>query len=95
MVTKEVNKRMREAAAAGKTIVLNNMNNRRKYRDDYKNILRDYDVHWIYIYVEADSLQKNIDRRDGQIPAHVFPKLLERLEFPTVDEYERLQLIIT
>ena len=95
MVTTEFNKRMKDAAAAGKTIVLNNMNNRRKYRDDYKNILRDYDVHWIYIYVEADSIQKNIDRRDGQIPAHVFPKLLERLEFPTVDEYERLQLIIT
>jgi predicted kinase len=94
-VTREFNKRMIEAAAAGKTIVLNNMNNKRKYRDDYKNILRDYNVHWIYVYVEADSLQKNIDRRNGQIPAHVFPKLMENFEFPTIDEYEHLQIILT
>ena len=94
-VTKEFNKRMKDAAAAGKTIILNNMNNKRKYRDDYKNILRDYNVHWIYVYVEADSLQKNIDRRNGQIPAHVFPKLMENFEFPTIDEYEHLEIIIT
>ena len=94
-VTKEFNKRMKDAAAAGKTIILNNMNNKRKYRDDYKNILRDYNVHWIYVYVEADSLQKNIDRRNGQIPAHVFPKLVEGFEYPTVDEYEHLQIILT
>jgi predicted kinase len=94
-VTKEFNKRMVEAAAAGKTIILNNMNNKRKYRDEYKRILKDYNVTWHYIYVEADSLQKNIDRRNGQIPEHVFPKLIENFEFPTFDEYDRLEYIIT
>lgn len=85
--------RLKEAAKNGKTIILNNMNNRRNYRDAYKQILEDYNVCWKYIYVEASELNKNIERRKGQIHELAFRKMVERFEFPTPDEYDELQII--
>ena len=71
------------------------MNNRRKYRDDYKQKLKDYNVTWHYVYVEADSLQTNIDRRKGQIHQLAFMKMSESFEFPTPDEYDTFRIVKT
>lgn len=93
LVTKTFNEKLIKAANDGKTIILNNMNNRRKYRDEYKRLLKDYNVCWEYIYVEADSLQKNIDRRKGQINSTVFRKMAETFEYPTIDEYNYMWIV--
>lgn len=91
-VTDVFNKQLLDAANEGKTIVINNMNNKRKYRDAYKEMLKNYDVTWNYIYVEADSLQKNIERRKGQISEDAFYNMIESFEYPTADEYDVLKV---
>jgi predicted kinase len=92
-VTEVFNRKLKDAAEAGKVIVLNNMNNRRKYRDAYKQMLKDYNVCWKYIYVEASELSKNIERRNGQIHELAFRKMVESFEFPTPDEYDVFQIV--
>ena len=92
-VTEVFNRKLKDAAEAGKVIVLNNMNNRRKYRDAYKQMLKDYNVCWKYIYVEASELNKNIERRKGQIHELAFRKMVETFEFPTSDEYDVFQIV--
>ena len=92
-VTEVFNRKLKDAAESGKVIVLNNMNNRRKYRDAYKKMLKDYNVCWKYIYVEASELNKNIERRKGQINELAFRKMVESFEFPTPDEYDVFQII--
>ena len=92
-VTEVFNRKLKDAAEAGKVIVLNNMNNRRKYRDAYKQMLKDYNVCWKYIYVEASELNKNIERRKGQIHELAFRKMVETFEFPPSDEYDELLII--
>lgn len=94
-VTRVFNERMLRAAKDGKYIVLNNMNNKRKYRDSYKAILSGYDVTWRYIICEARGLEKNIERRKGQIAEVVFPSLVESLDWPTPDEYDRLEFVLS
>lgn len=92
-VTEVFNRKLKDAAESGNVIVLNNMNNRRKYRDAYKQMLKDYNVCWKYIYVEASELNKNIERRKGQIHELAFRKMVETFEFPTSDEYDELLII--
>lgn len=92
-VTEVFNRKLKDAAESGKVIVLNNMNNRRKYRDAYKQMLKDYNVCWKYIYVEASELSKNIERRNGQIHELAFRKMVENFEFPTPDEYDIFQIV--
>lgn len=94
-VTAIFNERLKDAAELGKVIVINNMNNRRKYRDEYKRILKDYNVIWNYIYVEASEISKNIERRKNQIPEHVMIRLTEVFDFPTIDEYNKMDVIYT
>ena len=69
------------------------MNNKRKYRDAYKQMLKDYNVCWKYIYVEASELNKNIERRKGQIHELAFRKMVESFEFPTPDEYDVFKIV--
>ena len=92
-VTEVFNRKLKDAAESGKVIVLNNMNNRRKYRDAYKQMLKDYNVCWKYIYVEASELNKNIERRKGQIHELAFRKMVESFEFPTPDEYDVFKIV--
>ena len=92
-VTEVFNRKLKDAAESGKVIVINNMNNKRKYRDAYKQMLKDYNVCWKYIYVEASELNKNIERRKGQIHELAFRKMVETFEFPTSDEYDELLII--
>ena len=92
-VTEVFNRKLKDAAESGKVIVLNNMNNKRKYRDAYKQMLKDYNVCWKYIYVEASELNKNIERRKGQIHELAFRKMVESFEFPTPDEYDVFKIV--
>lgn len=94
-VTEIFNSRLMDAARSGKHIVINNMNNRRKYRDIYKNMLKGYNVYWRYIYVEASELSKNIERRRGQIDETAFARMVEGFEFPNPDEYNELIIVNT
>ena len=93
-VTEECNKRILSAAKNGKLIILNGINLKRKYRDAYKKLLSNYLVNWVYVYVETDSLQTNLERRNGQISREVFENMIANFEWPDYDEYDTLKVVL-
>ena len=90
LVTGIFNAKLREYAAAGEDIAINNINLRRKYRLGFKKTLADFDVKWIYVVVEAPDLDTNKERRKGQIPPEVFDRMAASYEPPTPDEYDEI-----
>lgn len=94
-VSRVFNEKLLKAAVDGKTVVINNTNLKKKYRDAYKDLLKGYNMIWHYVYVEADSLEKNIERRKGQINPSVFSSMMDTMNFPHKDEYDTLHLVQT
>lgn len=95
LVTERFEQKMIEAAEQGKILVLDNMNNRREYRDSYKKILKGYDTRWKYVYCEAPTLDINIMRRHGQIDGDLFGGMIDHFDMPSYEEYESLRINIT
>lgn len=90
-VSEIFNKRLAEYAKNGVDFVINNINLKKKYRDDYHTMANQAsgnNIEWDYIYIEAPSLQSNINRREGQIKANAFNDMIEKFDWPTADEYD-------
>ena len=94
-VTKLFNERLLDAAREDKVIVLNNINLKAKYREETLRYLSGYDVHSIYYYIEANCLDKNKERREGQIPDEVFDNMIMNFDWPKPSEYNEFYKIIT
>lgn len=92
-VTKIFNERMTNAAKEGKTIIINNINIKKEYRTVFEKFLSNYNVYVEYVYIEASSLSKNIERRKGQISSEIFYNMIERFEWPTKDEYDKFLVV--
>lgn len=95
IVTEVFNKKMVDNALLGKTLILDNMNNRKEYRDGYKTLLKDYNVVWRYVYCEAPTLDVNIYRRHGQIPEDAFSNMIKNFDMPHYSEYDVLNIKIS
>ena len=89
-VTTLFNTKLKEYARAGEDIAINNTNLKRRFRNEYKRALADFDVKWIYVIVEAQNLDVNKERRAGQIPPEVFDRMAKSFEAPTPDEYDEI-----
>lgn len=90
-VSEIFNNRLSEYAKNGVDFVINNINLKKKYRDDYHtmaNHASGNNIEWVYVYVEAPTLQSNISRREGQIKASAFNDMIEKFDWPTADEYD-------
>lgn len=94
-VTKLFNDRLLDAARNGKVIVLNNINLKAKYREETLRYLSGYDVKSIYYYIEADCLDTNKERRNGQIPDEVFDNMIMNFDWPKPSEYNEFYKITT
>lgn len=92
IVTEVFNERLINAVKENKSVVINNINLKRKYREAYKELLKPYNVWYDYVYVEAPTLEDNIERRKGQISAQVFEQMIDKFDFPTVEEYQTLYI---
>lgn len=82
------------AASFGDDIIIDNTNLKKAYRDNYHTLLQDYDVLWVYVYVEASKLEKNLSRREGMINASVFDNMIRGFEWPSTNEYDILKTYI-
>ena len=91
-VTAYCHKAIIEAAINGKVIIIDDMNIKRKYRDSIKEILKDFNTVYHYVYVEANGIDKNISRRQGQVSENILHKMIESIEWPTVDEYNTFKI---
>ena len=83
-------KLIKDAAYFGDTIIVDNINLKRKYRDYFKDLLKDYNVEYHYHYVETKSLKTNILRREGQINKEVFINMIKSFDWPEASEYDYL-----
>ena len=89
-VSSVFNKRLIEAARDGsKTIVLDNLNLKKKYRDAYKEQLSLYAVNWVYAYIEANGLQTNLERRSDDIDLETLKGMIMSFDWPRPDEYDK------
>ena len=89
-VSKYCDKLMLDAAYFGDTIIIDNINLKKKYRDYYKTLLKDFNVRWVYHYVETSNLETNIKRRAGQIDRNVFTNMIKSFEWPDASEYDKI-----
>lgn len=92
-VSKVFNDRVVEAAENNKMIVINNINLKKGYRDDIHELLKKYNPWYTYIYVQADSLEKNYMRRHGQIDEEVFDKMIMSFDWPYAPEYDEMKIV--
>lgn len=92
-VSEEFNRQVLDAVKAGKDVIIDNINLKRKYREALKLLLQGYNIRWNYVYFEAQGgLSENIKRRDGQISGDVFDNMILNFDWPTVNEYHSLDI---
>ena len=94
-VTDMFNDMVLNAAKQGKRIVIDNLNLKKEYRNGYKSLLSNYDVEWVYYYVEAENLSVNMARRKSQISENVFNEMIGKLEWPSSNEYDTFNIVHT
>lgn len=92
-VTKIVDERIKNICNERKSFIIDNTSLKKKVRKQYTNLCRQYNAVPVYIYVEAPSMEENIERRKGQIKEDVIRKMWNTMEFPTKDECFNLLLI--
>ena len=90
-VSEKCNEMILMAADLGETIIIDNTNLKRKYRDSYRNLLSNYNLVITYDYVETKTLDNNLQRRDGQIGKEVFDNMIMGFEWPQADEYDYIK----
>lgn len=93
LVSQLFNKRMLDAAKHGKDIIINNINLKSEYRKEYIRQLSNYALNVIYIYIETDSLDINLERRDGQVDLSVYNSMIEKFDWPDKSEYDSIHYI--
>ena len=93
-VSEKCDEMIMTAAILGEDIIIDNTNLKKVYRDHYHELLADYDVVWVYVYVEATKLEKNLSRREGMINDSVFDNMIRGFEWPSTNEYDILKTYI-
>ena len=89
-VTKVYNEKLEYAINNSKCIVLNNVHNKKKYREASVKLLQEAGFRIFYIYIEAPTLEFNYKRREGQIPEETIKAMALSFEFPEPGEYDNL-----
>lgn len=84
-VSKVFNERLVSAAVEGKEVIINNINLKKKYRDDYKNLVTLPNAKWVYWYVEAPTLMDNVNRRP-MISKMSFLNMIDKFDWPRCEE---------
>ena len=92
VVTDYCNELIRKTAENGDNLIIDDMHLKREYRDKIKELLKEYNVKYIYHYVEASNINKNIKRRENQMPEEIIKSMIWKLNFPTFDEYDKLTI---
>ena len=87
-VTKVFNERLLTYARNNVPFIIDNTNLLERYRTGYKELLKDYDIQWECVYVEAPTLEICKKRREGFMPTSEIDKMLDRFEFPRPYEFD-------
>lgn len=91
-VTNIFNKRCKEYAEKNISFVIDNVNLKLKYRNAYHELLKDYPIHWDYLYIEPPTIDIAKKRREGQINPNEIDRMVSSIDFPTPAEYHRIEV---
>lgn len=86
-VSEKCDRMMVEAVQSGHTVIVDNMNLKRRYRNAMHELLKPWNISWKYIYVEAPSLDDNIECRKKMVDEDTLNDMIENIDWPTFDEY--------
>ena len=92
-VSEIFNEEVLSAAKEGKTIIINNINLKKEYRTQITNMFPNYNLTINYIYIQADKLQKNIDRRESQMTSDSIIKQIKNFDWPDFYEYDKFYIL--
>lgn len=93
VVSKKFIEKAMNALENGKSIVIDNLNLKKRYRDQYHNDFNKFSPKFVYVYIEAPTLKDNAIRRNGQISENEINKMLDNLDFPETYEYDELHYV--
>lgn len=92
-VTRLMKKKIQDYASNGMSFIIDNTSLKRKYRKEYFDYAKKYDIVPIYVYVEAPSLEENFKRRDGEIDSTIIQRMWDGFEFPNHSECYEMWLV--
>lgn len=92
-VTEVFDNRLKQLCKERKSFIIDNTSLKKRYRKQYIDLCKEYNAAPHYIYVEAPSMEENINRRKGQIKEDVIQRMWGEMDFPTLDECFTLTLI--
>ncbi len=92
LVTQEFNKKLINALNNKQNVIIDNLNLKKVYRDDYKKLTNKYNICWDYIYIQAPNLNDNYNRRPD-FAKIIFDQMINKFDFPSQDEYDNLVII--
>ena len=92
-VTKLMKEKIQDYASNGFSFIIDNTSLKRKYRKEYFDYVKKYDIVPIYVYVEAPSLEENFKRRDGEIDPSTIQRMWDGFEFPHRSECYEMWII--
>lgn len=92
-VTRRVKESIQNLSSMGMSFIVDNTSLKKKYRDQYIDYIKKYDIAPIYVYVEAPSLEENFKRRDGEIDSSIIQRMWDGFEFPNHSECYEMWLV--
>jgi len=91
-VSRIINEQVKEMCRNCQSFVYDNLNIRKKYRDEFINsikVFKKYNAKIVIVYVET-SKENNIIRRNGQIQSSQIDKMQREMDFPYSHEAHEL-----
>lgn len=92
-VSEIFNEEVLSAAKEGKIIIINNINLKKEYRTQITNMFSNYNLTINYVYIQANKLQKNIDRREGQMNSDSIIRQIKNFDWPDFYEYDNFYIL--
>lgn len=93
-VTEYCQNLIKQSAKKGDIIIIDDMNLKKKYRDNIKTLLSEFNCVYYYHYIETQNIETNIERRKHQIKSDVIQNMINSIEWPIHQEYNHLFISI-
>ena len=88
-VSELFDQRFVDAIKRGENIIIDNINLRKQYRNHYKDLIKNHNVNWTYVYFQTENLAINEIRRP-EISHDIFMNMIDKFDFPDRSEYDNL-----
>ena len=93
MVKLAFREKIKEHAEIGKDFVIDAMNMFESSRNKIKELLRGFNIYWIYVWIKSPNLETNMMRRQGQVSKKAIIRMSKQFQAPLENEYNELMQV--